>query len=195
MSAVAAEKRIWTPEEYLAWERASPEKHAFYRGEVFAMAGASRAHNLLVGNVVRLLGNALLDRPCESYPSDMRVRIQATGLYTYPDATALCQRPIFDDSEADTLMNPEVIFEVLSDSTEAYDRGDKFDQYRSIPSFNEYVLVSQDKVLVEHFVRQVDGSWNLRLLRKGDSLVIPSLRCELVVEEMYRKVFEGVASG
>ncbi len=195
MGAVAAEKRIWTPEEYLAWERASPEKHAFYRGEVFAMAGASREHNLLVGNIVRLLGTALLDRPCESYPSDMRVRIQATGLYTYPDATALGQHPIFDDGEADTLTNPEVIFEVLSESTEAYDRGDKFDQYRSIPSFNEYVLVSQDKVLVEHFVRQADGSWNLRLLRTGDRVVIPSLRCELAVEEMYRKVFEGGAGG
>ena len=132
MNAVVAEKRTWTPEEYLAWERASPEKHAFYRGEVFAIAEASREHNLLVGNVVRLLGNALLDRPCESYPSDMRVQIQATGLYTYPDATALCQRPIFDDSEADPLMNPEVIFEALSDSTEAYDRGDKFGLPRSM---------------------------------------------------------------
>lgn len=189
------EKKIWTPEEYLAWERASPEKHAFYRGEVFAMAGASREHNLIVGNIVRLLGNALLDRPCESYPSDMRVRIQATELYTYPDATALCQRPAFEDREADTLTNPEVIFEVLSESTEAYDRGDKFDQYRSIPSFNEYVLVSQDKILVEHFVRQGDGTWNLRLLRNGDSLTLPSLRCALVVEEMYRKVFETGASG
>lgn len=195
MNALAAEKRIWTPGEYLAWERTSPEKHAFYRGEVFAMAGASRAHNLLVGNIVRLLGNALLDRPCESYPSDMRVKIQATGLYTYPDATALCQQPVFDDSAADTLTNPEVIFEVLSESTEAYDRGDKFDQYRSIPSFNEYVLVSQDKILVEHFVRQREGAWNLLLLRKGDSLVIPSLRCELAVEEIYRKVFEASASG
>jgi Uma2 family endonuclease len=195
MSALAADKRTWTPEEYLARERASSEKHAFYRGEVFAMAGASREHNLIVGNIVRLLGNALLDRPCESYPSDMRVRIVATGLYTYPDATALCQRPVFDDSEADTLMNPEVIFEVLSESTEAYDRGDKFDQYRSIPSFNEYVLVSQDKILVEHFVRQADSSWNLRLLRKGDGLVIPSLGCVLAVEEMYRKVFEAGASG
>lgn len=195
MSAAAAEKRTWTPEEYLVSERASREKHSFYQGEVIAMARAGRAHGLLVGNVVRLLGNALLDRPCEAYPSDMRVRIHATGLYTYPDATALCQRPIFDDDQADTLMNPEVIFEVLSDSTEAYDRGDKFDQYRSIPSFNEYVLVSPDKVLVEHFVRQVDGSWNLRLLREGDSPVIPSLRCELVVEEMYRKVFESGSGG
>ena len=184
MGALPAEKKIWTPEEYLARERTSPEKHAFYRGEVFAVAGASREHNLIVGNIVRLLGNALLDRPCESYPSDMRVGIHATGLY---------KRAAFDDGEKDTLTNPEVIFEVLSASTEAYDRGDKFEQYRSIPSFNEYILVSQDKILVEHFVRQADGSWLLRLFREGDSLDLPSLRCEIEVEEMYRKVFEASA--
>ncbi|WP_104987585.1 Uma2 family endonuclease [Sorangium cellulosum] len=190
MSAQAVETKRWTPEEYLAWERAQPEKHEFYRGAVFAMAGGSREHNLLVGNIVRLLGNALLDRPCEAYPSDMRVKIPATGVYTYPDASALCQRPEFDDRHADTLTNPEVIFEVLSESTEAYDRGDKFEHYRSIPSFKEYILVAQHKILVEHFVRQADGSWNLRVLRAGDRVEIASLRCVLAVDEMYRKVFE-----
>ncbi|AUX26307.1 hypothetical protein SOCEGT47_068680 [Sorangium cellulosum] len=191
MSAQAAEKKRWTPEEYLAWERAQPEKHEFSGGEVFAMAGGSREHSLIVGNIVRLLGNALLDRPCEAYPSDMRVKIPATGLYTYPDASALCQRPEFDDHHADTLINPEVVFEVLSESTEAYDRGDKFEQYRSIPSFKEYLLVSQHKIRVEHFVRQADGSWNMRVLRAGARVEIASLRCALAVDEIYRKVFDA----
>jgi Uma2 family endonuclease len=121
----------------------------------------------------------------------MRVKIPATGLYTYPDASALCQRPEFDDHHADTLINPEVVFEVLSESTEAYDRGDKFEQYRSIPSFKEYLLVSQHKIRVEHFVRQADGSWNMRVLRAGARVEIASLRCALAVDEIYRKVFDA----
>jgi Uma2 family endonuclease len=193
MSANAAESRVWTAAEYLAWERASPEKHGFYRGEVFAMAGASRAHHLIVANILRLLGTALLDRPCESYPSDMRVRVLATGLYTYPDVTALCQPPVFEDEGADTLTNPELIVEVLSTTTEAYDRGEKFEHYRSIPSFREYVLVAQDKPLVEHFVRQADGTWNLRVLHAGDTLASPGLSCAVEVNELYRKVFEPEA--
>lgn len=195
MSASAAEKRVWTSAEYLAWERAAPEKHGFYRGEVFAMAGASRAHNLIVGNVVALLRAALLDRPCESYPSDMRVRVSATGLYTYPDVSALCQPPVFDDDNADTLTNPDLIVEVLSTTTEAYDRGEKFEHYRSIPSFREYLLVAQDKPLVEHFVRQSDGTWNLRVLHAGDVLSLPGLACSFAVDEIYRKVFEVQAEG
>ena len=195
MSASAAESRVWTPAEYLAWERASSEKHGFYRGEVFATAGASRAHNLIVTNLVGLLRTALLDRPCESYPSDMRVRVPATGLYTYPDVTALCQPPVFEDELADTLTNPELIVEVLSTTTEAYDRGEKFEHYRSIPSFREYLLVAQDKPLVEHFVRQADGTWNLRVLHAGDTLALPGLACSFEVDEIYRKVFEQAAQG
>lgn len=192
--AVPPEK-IWTPQEYLAWERQSPEKHEFIQGKVFAMAGASREHNLLVGNIVRLLGNALVNRPCEAYPSDMKVRIPATGDYVYPDASALCGRPLFDDQEADILTNPQVIFEVLSDSTENFDRGEKFEEYKSIDSFKEYVLVSQEQVLVEHFIRQPDGSWTATSYKADDALELSSLRCKLAVNDLYHKVFGPTGAG
>jgi Uma2 family endonuclease len=189
MSADVAEKRIWTPAEYLAMERASLEKHEFCDGEVFAMAGASKEHNLIVTNVVGELRAALRQRPCDVYPSDMRIRIPATGLYTYADAVVTCERPRFEDDQLDTLLNPQVIFEVLSDSTEDYDRGTKFKNYRSIPSLLDYVLVSQGEVLVEHFVRQGDGAWILRERRAGEALEIVSIGCTIAVEELYLKVF------
>jgi len=188
MSAVAAEKSVWTPEDYLAWERAQPEKHAFYQGEIFAMPGASREHNLLVTNLVRLLGNALLDKPCEIYPSDMRVKVSMTGLYTYPDVSVVRGEPEFEDNAVDTLLNPAVIVEVLSDSTERYDRGHKFEQYRTLQSLRDYVLVTQDRVLVEHFTRQPDGWWGLRELRADDRLDLASVGCEIAVLNVYRKV-------
>src|SRR5580698_2706245 len=125
MNGEAAQKRSWTPDEYLAMERSSPEKHEYCDGEVFAMAGASEKHNLIVANVVGELRNLLRRRPCKVYPSDMRVKIPATGLYTYPDASIVCHRPAFEDDTADTLLNPQAIVEVLSDSTEDYDRGTK----------------------------------------------------------------------
>ncbi len=141
MSAEAAGRRTWTPAEYLAWERAAPDKHEFLGGEIFAMAGASFAHNKIVGNIVGELRDALRDRPCDVTPSDLRVKIPAVGLYTYPDAVVVCGEPQFEDDKLDTLLNPTVIVEVLSDSTEAYDRGKKFRYYRTIPSLRDYVLV------------------------------------------------------
>lgn len=189
MSAASVEKRVWTPQEYLAWERTQPQKHTYFQGEVFAMAGASREHNLLVGNVIGLLWGALRSRPCQTYPSDMRVRTPATGLYTYPDVTVVCGRPELEDSELDTLLNPQLIVEVLSTSTEAYDRGEKFEQYRSIPSFREYVLISQDKALVDHFVKQPDGSWLMRSRRAGETIELASVGCALAVDDIYLKVF------
>jgi Uma2 family endonuclease len=182
--------KIWTPEEYLEVERQSLGRHEFSQGKVFAMAGGSRKHNLLVGNIVRLLGNALADRPCEAYPSDMRLKIPATGDYTYADVSAVCGRPKFDDQETDTLTNPQLIVEVLSRTTEANDRGRKFERYRSIGSFKEYLLVSQEQVLVEHFVRKADKSWPATEHRAGDSIKIVSLQCELAVDEIYLKVFD-----
>jgi Uma2 family endonuclease len=188
MRAEPAEERIWTAAEYLAWERAAPEKHAFYRGEIFAMAGASREHNLLVANIVRLLGNALLERPCETYPSHMRVKVPATGLYTYPDASVVSGEPQFEDTAFDTLLNPLVLVEVLSESTERYDRGEKFESYRTIPSLRDYVLITQERALVEHFARQPDGSWLLREHRAGGAVELGSIGCALAVDELYRKV-------
>jgi Uma2 family endonuclease len=147
MNAQAAERRKMSPVEYLALERSSREKHEYCDGEVFAMAGASREHNLIVANVVGELRAALRHRPCEVYPSDMRLKVPAAGTYSYPDASALCGSAEFEDAEVDTLLNPAVIVDVLSESTEDYDRGTKFKNYRSIPSFREYVVVSQTEVL------------------------------------------------
>jgi Uma2 family endonuclease len=123
----------------------------------------------------------------------MRVRTPATGLYTYPDVTVVCGRPELEDSELDTLLNPQLIVEVLSTSTEAYDRGEKFEQYRSIPSFREYVLISQDKALVDHFVKQPDGSWLMRSRRAGETIELASVGCALAVDEIYLKVFDDQA--
>jgi Uma2 family endonuclease len=191
MNAEAVRKLMMTPDEYLAMERSSLEKHEYCDGEVFAMAGASKEHNLIVGNVVTALNNALRRRPCEVYPSDMRVKIPATGLYTYPDASVACHRPAFEDDTADTLLNPQVIVEVLSDSTEDYDRGTKFKNYRTIPSFVDYVLVSQAEVLVEHHVRQPDGSWLMREHRAGGRVELVSIGCGIDVDDLYLKVFSA----
>jgi Uma2 family endonuclease len=195
VSALPAEKRVWTPEEYLAWERAQPSRHAFYRGEVFAMAGASLQHNRIVGNLLRLLGNALLDRPCEPLPSDMRVKVPATGLYTYPDVTVFCGRAELDDEDQETLLNPRMIVEVLSESTERYDRGEKFENYQSIPSFEEYLLVPQDKARIDHFVKQPDGAWLMRVRRAGETFELTSVGCALSVDEIYRRVLGGAGRG
>lgn len=187
MSAMAAKK--WTPEEYLAAERCALSKHEYFGGEIFAMAGASERHDTISANVTTALSNALKGGPCRPHTSDMRIHIPATGLYTYSDGLVVCGSR-FTDSTRDTLENPAVIFEVLSDSTEAYDRGRKFDNYRSIPSLEDYVLVSQHAVLIEHFVRQDDGTWNLRVLRAGQKLRLTAVPIEIAVEDLYLWAFE-----
>ena len=146
-----AAKSRHTPEQYLAIERAAVFRSEFFRGEMFAMVGASRKHNLIAGNIFGELRQQFKDRKCEVYQSDMRVKVNATGLHTYPDVVATCDEPRFEDNQVDTLVNPKVIVEVLSPSTELWDRGKKFEHYRNIPSLREYVLISHDHVLVERF--------------------------------------------
>jgi Uma2 family endonuclease len=193
MSALPAVKKKWTPEEYLAWERLQPEKHELHDGEVFAMAGAKLAHNKVVGNVVGELREALRHKPCTVYPSDLRVKVPATGLYTYPDASIVCGREELEDDTLDTLLNPLVLVEVLSESTKDYDRGTKFTNYRTIPSFREYLLIATDQVLVEHYTRGEDGLWVLREHRAGERFALASVGCELAVDELYLKVFDEPA--
>ena len=193
MNALPAVKKTWTSEEYLAWERLQPEKHEFHGGEVFAMAGATLEHNQIVANVLGELRAALRQKPCRVYASDLRVKIPATGLYTYPDASVVCGRPELEDDKLDTLLNPLVLVEVLSKSTEDYDRGTKFTNYRTIASFRDYVLLSTDKVLVEYSTRKDDGSWVLREFRAGERFTIESIGVELAVDELYLKVFETPA--
>ena len=190
MNAEAAEKkRVWTPAEYLAWERLQPEKHELLDGEVFAMSGATYAHNKIVGNLVRELGNVLLHRRCDVTSSDLRVHVPATGLFSYPDVTVICGDPLFEDGTLDTLLNPTVLVEVLSESTEGYDRGKKFRHYRSIATFREYVLVAEDVVSVERYTRGDDGVWSLHESGAGERLVLASIGCEIAVDEIYLKVF------
>jgi Uma2 family endonuclease len=187
MSAVP--KHLLTPQEYLALERRAETKSEYLRGEMFAMAGASRQHNLIATNVAAEFRQQLRERPCEVYQADMRVKISSTGLYTYPDVTVVCGEPQFEDAEVDTLLNPTVLVEVLSSSTADYDRGGKATHYRSLPSLEEYVLISQDQALIEHYARQGPDQWLLTEKHSlDDTLVLASINCRLPLAEIYLKV-------
>lgn len=192
MAEAAAPLKL-SPEEYLAFERASEGRHEFADGEIFAMSGGTYEHSLTAVNIVGELRAALLERRCVVHASDMRVKIVATGRYVYPDASVVCGRHVFEDATRDTVLNPVVIVEVLSDSSEAYDRGDKFAQYQSVPTILEYVLASQKEARIDHFRRLPDGSWLLRVLRPGDKLVLDSIGCEILVDRAYLKVFDPPA--
>ncbi len=185
----AQPERYITPVEYLAIERAAETKSEYFDGQMFAMAGASRKHSLIVSDIDRVLGNQLLERPCETYPNDMRVKVTATGLYTYPDFVVVCGEPQFEDKVADTLLNPTLLVEVLSKTTENYDRGVKFEHYRRLPSVQEFLAVAQDRMHVEHHVRQPDGSWLLReYFDADDVLELRSIKCRLTLGDVYRRV-------
>lgn len=184
-----AAMKLWSPGEYLAWEREQPTKHEYVDGAIVAMAGASFEHNTILANLLRSFGNALVDRPCRVLASDMRVKTPANGRYRYPDGSVACDPIKFEDNELDTLLNPVVLIEVLSDSTEREDRGEKFRDYRSIPSFREYLLVSQAEVLVEHYVRSDSGVWTYRDIGPGGRISLASCEVELRVDEFYLKVF------
>ena len=180
---------LLTPEEYLAIERKSEIKHEYHAGEMFAMVGASKRHNLITANIIRVLGNQLLDRPCNVYPSDMRVKISATGKYTYPDVVIACEDEQFDDAEQDTLLNPVIIIEVLSESTEAYDRGKKFEHYQNIESLTEYLLVTQDPYRIEQYVRQSNSEWKYSEYHHADDVLkLDVIGCELTLKDVYVKV-------
>ena len=182
-------KRYLTSEEYLAKERKADDKSEYFQGETFAISGASREHNLIAGNINREAGNQLRNRPCEVYQSDMRVKVSRTGLYTYPDVVIACGKPQFEDAEVDTLLNPTVLFEVLSETTEDYDRGKNSAHYRTLPSLQEYVLVAQDKCHVEQFTRQPDNRWLLWETDDLESVLnLPSVSCQLKLTDVYAKV-------
>jgi Uma2 family endonuclease len=187
MSSAARTSRH-TPAEYLARERPSATRHEYLDGFLFEMTGASRAHNLITGNLNGEIRAQLRDRPCEVYASDMRVCVEPTGLYTYPDVVVVCGEPRFQDGELDTLLNPTVLVEVLSPSTEAYDRGKKFGHYRRLASVREYVLVAQERVLVERFTRQGQEWLLAEMNRPEDVLRLASIGCEVPLREIYAKV-------
>lgn len=187
MSSVAVEPR-YTPEQYLALERKTEHKSEYVNGRIYAMSGASREHNLISANVLGELHAQMKGRPCEIYASDMRVKVRDTGMYTYPDVVVACGEIRFEDAHVDTLLTPTVIIEVLSPSTEGYDRGDKFAHYRRLESLQEYILIAPDKGRVEQFVRQ-GQQWLLTEVSGLDAvLYLRSIGCEVALREIYDKV-------
>jgi Uma2 family endonuclease len=177
-----------TPAAYLQVERGAASRSEFVNGRVYALAGASRVHNLIVLNTGSELRAQLRGRPCEAYVNDMRVKVERTGMYTYPDVVGVCEAPEFEDEQLDTLLNPAVIIEVLSPSTERYDRGEKFAHYRRLPSLREYVLIAQDIRRIDHYRRDGD-SWVLTEVSEPDaSLVLGSLGATLALADIYDRV-------
>lgn len=181
-----------TFDEYLVLERRSETRSEYLDGDIFAMAGASLQHNEIVGNVVDLLRRQLRPRGCGVYANDLRVWIPAVSRGVYPDVVVVCGEPELYDDEGDTLLNPDLVVEVLSPSTEGFDRGEKFAGYRTLPSLSDYVLISQKRVLVEHYVRQEEGRWLLTTAsRLGEAIEISSLGSRLTLAEVYDRV-QGV---
>jgi Uma2 family endonuclease len=182
-------KTFVTPEQYLEMERQAEYKSEYFQGEVFAMAGGTAAHNLIASNVNRELNQQTRQRPCTVYTSDMQVQVSVTGLYTYPDACVVCGEAKFLDERGQTLLNPTLIVEVLSPSTEGYNRGRKFEHYRTIESLQEYLMVASDHMHADLFTRQPDGHWVLSPFGEpGDTVELKSVGCRLVLADIYEKV-------
>ncbi len=179
-----------TEAEYLQRERASAVKHEYYDGHIYAMAGASEAHNLIAMNIAALLRSRVRGSMCRAYPSDMRVKVQQTGLNTYPDFSIVCGSPSFVDPEKrDTLTNPSLIIEILSPSTESYDRGEKFQHYRTIDTLQEYILVAQNQYRIERFVRNESNEWVLSdIVGIEASLPLTLLQAKIPLAEIYEQV-------
>ena len=201
MATPAAQTRL-TPEEYITFERKAPPdteiiRYEYLNGELIAMSGASRAHNLITMNVSTALHSRLSGRGCETYANEMPVSAPLTRSYFYPDVVVVCEEPRFEDDVFDTLLNPIIVVEVLSPSTEAYDRGEKFAHYRQLVSLQEYILVSQNRVLVEHYRRQ-EKHGTTAVIRKDwiftdfheleEVLPLTSIQCELPLQEIYERV-------
>jgi Uma2 family endonuclease len=193
MSAVMTQI-YYTAEEYLTLERKASYKSEFHDGLVYAVTGASRKHNLITFNIARELGIQLKNRPCEAYINDMRVKVAEARSYHYPDIAVVCDTPQFEDAQFDTLLNPTVLIEVLSPSTEAYDRGGKFAHYRKIASLREYLLVAHDQPGIERYLRQGDV-WILSEAAGLESTVpLESAGCVLSLREVYDKVADAAES-
>ena len=178
----------YTPEQYLEMDRNADYRSEYVNGEILAMAGASREHTLVVTNLVREISTQLRGRPCETYSNDIRVKISPSR-YTYPDLIVACGTPEFLDEKFDVLLNPIIIVEVLSPTTESDDRSWKFAHYRRLTSLKDYVMLSQYRPVVEHYTRQADDQWVLTEIRGLDKVLrLPSIGCELPLSEIYERV-------
>ncbi len=184
-----AQRRLLTPEEYLAFERASETRHEYFDGQLSAMAGESPNHSRICVNLAGEIRAQLKGRPCEAFSPNMKVRNGAFSKFAYPDLTVVCGPPVFHDESQDVLVNAKVIFEALSPSTEAYDRGRKFLRYQSIGTFTDYVLISQDEPWIEHRILRPDGQWTmLSVTGLEHSLHLASIDCTLRLTEVYDRV-------
>ena len=186
--ATATADSLLSPEEYLVMERKAEYKSEYRNGQIVAMPGASRQHNIITVSISGELYVQLLNRECEAYTNDMRVKVKNTGLYTYPDVVVVCEEPLFEDNYFDTLLNPTVIVEVLSPSTESYDQQEKFLAYKTLESLQEYILVSQNEVHIEQYIRQQE-QWTLNKFNSLDDVfVLASIECKLALRAIYAKV-------
>ena len=180
---------LLTPEEYLEIERRAERRSEYFEGRMYAMSCASYAHVLVVDNLNHELKLRLKGGPCRVHSIELRLRVAPNGLYTYPDLMVICGGPQFADNRTDTVVNPVVIIEVLSESTEAYDRGKKFEQYRRLLSLREYVMIAQDAPHIEQYIRQPDGHWLLAETGgRGASIQFASIDCVLPLTRIYNKV-------
>ena len=186
-----------TLEEYLAIERAAENKSEFVDGEMYALSGATFAHTVITMNLAAGLHARLRNKPCTVHSADLKVRVEATGLHAYPDIVVVCGEPRFVVAERDVITNPILLVEVLSESTEKWDRGAKFGHYRRLPSLKEVLFVSQSEARIEQYVRQPDDRWLLSEVRgMPGALSLPSVVCDLPLAEVYAKVtFEPRETG
>jgi Uma2 family endonuclease len=185
VSRAARDLPTYTYEDYRRFEDANPARHEYVDGYILAMAGGTPVHARLQGAVLFCLERLLEGSPCQPFPSDLRVRVRATGLATYPDVTVVCEAVETDVDDPHAVVNPTVIVEVSSDRTEAYDRGEKFEHYRQIPTLREYVLVSHRERRIEVRSRQPDGTWRPRQAGRGERVALAALGVELVVDDVY----------
>lgn len=187
-SNLAQSKTYHTVEEYLAFEREASEKHQYIDGEIVAMAGASREHNLIGLNTASEIRFQLKGKTCEVYANDMRVRMKPEH-YGYPDVVVVCGEPEFADNEFDVLLNPTAIIEVLSASTKLRDRTEKLEDFRKIDSLQECLLVEQKKIFIQHYIKQTPNQWLLRIYENADEVVkMESVGCEIAVSDIYLQV-------
>ncbi|QHT69702.1 Uma2 family endonuclease [Rhodocytophaga rosea] len=189
MRNFSTQKQPYTKEEYFALEETSEDKFEFENGEVFAMSGGTANHSLITGNIITALNIALGNKNCRVFSSDMKTAIDAAESYVYPDAQVICGKVEYAEGRNDIVTNPLLVVEVLSDSTERYDRGKKFKKYQTLSSFKEYVLISQAEPLVETFVRQDENHWLYTFTEGMDSVVqFPSIGVAIAIADIYRKV-------
>ncbi|MEO0455807.1 MAG: Uma2 family endonuclease [Cyanobacteria bacterium P01_A01_bin.114] len=177
----------FTPEEYLEIERISPIKHEYFQGQMVAMAGATKAHVIITGNLSALLVNHLRGAGCIPYATDMKVRLPELGIFYYPDLAVTCDERD-RTSDEDFILHPKLLIEVLSDSTEAFDRGDKFADYKTITELEEYVLIHQKQRLVERFLRKAENLWLPQIYREGDQVEFASLKFACPIDFLYENI-------